>query len=330
MHDPTPPLVWEAGLKLMTGRYLRSWTLAMLATAVLMAGLLGTIFAAQGEWDTLPMLLLITVLSTGGLWLFGMLVMLVLFRGEVRVRYTIDAHGIRMDTIDPVALGAGKAATVIGLLSGKPGLAGAGLIAQSRESEAVRWQGGFHAEADPEALHITIRNRWRPILYIQCTPEIWAAAEARIAAEMQRHGTRGRVSARSPLPWYLGQSVLIVLACLPLLMLADSHDIHLLPPILVLCFALATLWLINLFGWVVLAGLAFIVANVMYELLLPRDSFLHRGRTFTYLETLGGEDVMPLGLAALGAAWLIWLSIRALRGRFLALLLRDADEAEGD
>lgn len=330
MRETLPPLVWETGLKLMTGRYLKSWTLAMLATAAVMLILLGTIFAAGGDGDQLPMLALVTALATGGLWLFGMMVMLLVFRGRVQVRYTIDADGIRMDTIDPMARGAGRAATVIGLLSGKPGLAGAGLIAQSRESEAVRWRGGFRADTDPDALHITIRNRWRPILYVQCTPETYAAAEARIATEMQRHGTEARVSDRSPLPWYLGQTILLVLACVPLFMLVDSHDIHLLPPILVMCFALATLWLINLFGWVVLAGLMFIGGNVVYELLLPRASFLHRGQTFTYLETLGGDDVAPLGLAALGAAWLAWLSIRALRGRFLALLIRDADEADGD
>jgi hypothetical protein len=330
MTDSDTPLVWDAELRLLTGRYLLTWTVVMLASALVMITILGTIFVAEREWDALPMVFVITGLTTAGLWVFGLLVMALVLRGRVRVRYRIDEHGICMQTIDRVVSGAARVATVVGVLAGKPGLAGAGLLARSRESEAVRWRGGFRAVADPDRLHITLRNRWRPLMYIQCTPESYAVAEARIAAEMQRHGTAARTSARSPLPWYLGQTVWLILACLPILMLVESHDIHLLPPILVMCFALATLWLINLFGWVVLAGLAVITGNLFYELLLPRDSYFRRGETFTFFETAGSEDWAAFGLAALGVAWLTRLSIRALRGRYLALLIRDADEADGD
>ncbi|MCU0756183.1 MAG: hypothetical protein MUE46_13810 [Xanthomonadales bacterium] len=329
MQHTDAPLIWEAELKFLSARYLQTWTMAMGATAVLMTMILGTIFAAEGAWDALPMMLLMIGWVVAGLWAFGLAVMALLLRGRVRVRYRVDDRGVRMQTIDRVVSGAARAATVIGALSGKPGLAGVGLIAQSRETEAVGWRGGFQAVADPAQRHITLRNRWRPLLYVQCTPENYAAVEARIAREMQQHGTTTRVSRHSPLPWYLGQSLLLLLACVPLLMLVDSHDIHLLPPILVMCFALATLWLINLFGWVVLAGLMLITGNVLFELFTPRDSYVHRGQTFTAVELAGAEDWAALGLAALGAAWLVRLSIRALRGRFLALLIRDADEADG-
>jgi hypothetical protein len=327
--SPSEPLIWDAELKLFSGRYLVTWTVVMVATAVLMSLILGTIFAAEGDWEALPMLLVMTGLTAAGLWVFGLIVMAILLRGRVRVRYQIDERGIRMETVDRVIGAANKAAIVVGVLSGKPGLAGAGLIAQSRQTEAVRWRGGFRAVADPEALHITVRNRWRPLMYVQCTPETYAAVEARIAAEMERHGTSTRVSGRSPLPWYLGQTALVLLACVPILMLVESHDIHLLPPILVMCFALATVWLINLFGWVVLTGLLVITGNLLIELFTPRNSYFRRGETFTYFQTAGWDDLAAFGLAGLGAAWLAWLSIRAIRGRFLSLLIRDADEADG-
>lgn len=330
MSKQEAALEWQAELKLFSGRYLLTWTVALMATAAVMITILGTIFAAQREWDALPMVVLMTGVVSAGLWLFGLLVMAVLLRGRVLVRYRIDERGIRMQTIDRVVGAAGKAATVAGLLSGKPGLAGAGMIAQSRQSEAIGWRGGFRAVADPEALHITLRNRWRPLMYLQCTPEVYPAVEARIAAEMQRHGTTTRVGRHSPLRWYLGQTVLVLLACLPILMLVESHDIHLLPPILVLCFALATVWLINLFGWVVLAGLLVIAGNLLVELFTPHPSFIRRGQTFTLFDTAGWEDWAAIGLAGFGAVWLAWLSIRALRGRFLSLLLHDASEADSD
>jgi hypothetical protein len=321
--------VWEEDLRLFSPVMLQQWSIAMLATAALMAALLGTLFAAQGEWDALPMLAVIIAGATGGLWLLGLLIMAVLFRGRIRVRYAVTADGIEMETTDRVARSANRAATIVGALARSPGLTGAGLIGVGREREAVRWRGAFRAVPDPGRHVIAIRNRWRDVMLVQCSSENFELVRARIAEAMHAHRTETRVESRSPLPFYLIHSLLVFAASSPLVMLAKEYDLDLLLPILVLCFALATLWLINIFGWVVCAGLLLLFAGTLLNLSSVRESVLSPGETYTGFDVIGDDEGNVLALALAGSIYLTWLAIRAIRGRFLALLVRDSSETDG-
>ncbi len=324
-----PPLIWETDLRLFSPEMLRQWTYAMLATALLMGLLLGTVFAAQGEWDAFPALGLVIGAVTGGIWLLGLLIMAVLFRGRFHVRYTLSDDGIRLETLEAKAKVANRAALVVGVLARKPGLVGAGLIARSRETEAVRWQGAFIAVPNPSRHLIALRNRWRTLMFVQCNPENFAAVYERVVQAMDRHKTAQRVEARSPLPFYLLHSALILAACVPLFMLTEEYDLDLLAPILLLCFALATLWLINLFGWVIYGCLAYLALGTLVDLARVRPSLFSPGETYTGFEVVGGDEAGLLLLAALAAGYLARLAWRALHGRFLALLLRDQAEMDG-
>jgi hypothetical protein len=215
-QPPTEALVWECDLPLLGRDMLRQWAGAMAATALLMVLILGTIFAAQGDWAALPMLAALVLGGAGGLWALGLLIMGVLFRGRDRVRYTVSDQGIRMETLDRVARTAHRVAVVAGVLAGKPGLAGAGLIGRSREVEAVRWHGAFTVKVAPARQMIALRNRWRTLLWVQCTPDNFDAVRDRMMQAMQQHRTAQRVAPTSPLPFYLWHSLGIFLACAPL------------------------------------------------------------------------------------------------------------------
>ena len=329
MSPPTAPLVWETDLPLFSPEMFRQWSYVLLATALLMSLILGTIFAAQREWAALPTLGLMILAISGGIWLFGLILMALLFRGRFRVRYTLSDDGILLESIEPIAKKANRAAVVVGILAQKPGLLGAGLIGRSREAEVVRWQGAFTMAEQPRRHLIALRNRWRTLLLVQCTEENYAAVRERVNQSMQRHKTGSRVAAASPLPFYLRHSALILLASLPLFQLAAEYHLHLLAPILVLCFALATLWLINLFGWVVYAGLLFLAVGTLMDLVRVRQSMFFPGRSYTGFDLLGGDSGVLLLLALLGAGYLAWLAWRALHGRFLALLVRDQGDMDG-
>jgi hypothetical protein len=329
MSPNNAPLTWETDLPLFSREMLQQWSYAMLATALVMGLLLGTIFAAQGEWRAFPMLGVMVASVSGGLWLLGLLIMALLFRGRYRVRYTLSDAGILQETVDSVARTANRAAIVLGVLARKPGLAGAGMIGKSRESESVRWQGAFAAVVKPDRHLIALKNGWRTLMFVQCTVENFAAARERIAAEMQRHKTGKRVEKSSPLPFYLRHSALILLASAPLFALCEEYHLHLLAPILVLCFALAMLWLINLFGWVVYAGLLYLAVGTLLDLARVRQSLFSPGQTFTGFDVFGGDETGIVLLALLGAGYLAWLSWRALRGGFLALLVRDQGDMDG-
>lgn len=317
------PIIWDAELRFFGPEMLRAWGLAMLATWVLMMLILGIALAAQGETEAVPTLALVMLAVTGGLGLLGLLVMLLLFRGGYPVRYTVSADGVQMQTLSQVAKRVNRLAIVLGLLTGKPGLLGSGLIARSRETEALSWQGAFRAELRPQRHLIVLRGAWRNLMLVQCTPQNFAQVAARVQAEITRHGTDRRLPAKSPLPAYLGRSALVGIASWPIFALHAEYDLDLLLPLLMFCFALATVWLIPLFGWVVLGCLGLMAITVVIRLTEPIASIIHPGHSFSYLQVMSGGDWVLLGLALGGGAVLAWQALASLRGRLPAALMAD-------
>jgi hypothetical protein len=321
MTDKHHPIVWETDLPLFSRRMMAQWAYAMLATFAVMVLILGTVFVAQGEWDAVPPMLMMAATVTAGLWLLGVLIMALLFRGKFRVRYRLDDRELRYQVVERKAKVANRLAIVAGALARSPRTLGAGLIAKSQETMAVRWEGAFRAVYDPGRHHITLRNAWRGLFWVQCTPENYAEVAAAIERNMAQQQTASRLAAGSPLPAYLGRSTLVVLACLPLFPLAEEYDTGLFMPIFILCFGLATVWLINLFGWAVLGGLLVQGVLVAADMLRLRESFFRKSETYRGYEVLGPADYELLLLAGIGAGILIWLALRAIRGRWLAALL---------
>lgn len=317
------PIIWDAELRLFSPDMLRAWGLALLVTWLLIMLILGIALAAQGEAEALPTLSLVMLTVTGGLGLLGLLVMLLLFRGGYPVRYTVSADGVQMQTLSRVAKRVNRLAIVLGLLTGKPGLLGSGLIARSRETEALSWQDAFRAELRPQRHLIVLRGAWRNLMLVQCTPQNFAQVAARVQAEITRHGTDRRLPAKSPLPAYLWRSALVGLASWPIFALHAEYDLDLLLPLLMFCFALATVWLIPLFGWVVLGCLGLMAITVAIRLTEPIASILYPGRSFSYLQVMSGGDWILLGLALGGGAILAWLSLASLRGQLPAALMAD-------
>ena len=90
-------IVWETDLRLFGPEMLKGWSLAMVATWVVMMLILGSVFLAQGEADALADMALVFLAVVAGLWGLGFLVMAVLFRGKFRVRYTADTLAFMRD-----------------------------------------------------------------------------------------------------------------------------------------------------------------------------------------------------------------------------------------
>ena len=322
----TEPLVWETNLPLLSRMMLRQWTVVMLLSALVMALILGSIFAAQQQWDVLrPMAILIGAV-TCGIWLLGILIMAVLFRGHYRVRYTLSMQGLRCDTVDQVAKTVNRLAIGLGILMGKGQLLGAGLIGTSRESEEVQWSGAFQARFDAKHHTVLMRNGWRTLLWVQCTAENYAEVAERVSQHMTRRHTSSRLAKGSPVAAYLGRSLLVFLACAPLFPLAEEYHTGLFLPMFTLCFALAMVWLINLFGWAVLGGLGLQILMVILAQFEERPSSFNPGESYKAYEVLGGDDFSLFLVAGMGVAGLLWLCFGALRGRWLAALVADQSD----
>jgi len=109
----------------------------------------------------------------------------------------------------------------------------------------------------------------------------------------------------------------------------EAFDLDVLVPMIMLAFALATLWLIPLFGYVVLLTNALILLAFAGELFEESTSLFRRGETYLQYEVFSDSDWAHLVAALFALGYLSWLSIRAVRGKLLSLLVRDQDDMGG-
>ncbi len=323
-------LSWEIGIPLLTNpRMLKTVALVVVLSVLVVLLLVGVVIASQGEWGDILALAKIFALVGVGLFVLFVLVMGVVFGNRLRTRYTVDEDGIVQETVDKVGKVGSRLAVIAGVLGRSPGTTGAGLIAMSNEVAALSWGGAFRVDAVPRRHLLVFRNAWRPIMEVYCTPENFAAVEALVRERMEERRTAERVEAKSPLPRYLLHTVLVLAASFAVLVAHDAFDLDVLVPMIMLAFALATVWLIPLFGYVVLLTNALILFAFVMVLLEERTSMFRRGETYLHYEVFSDADWGHLVLALAGLAYLSWLSIRAVRGKLLSLLVRDQDDMGG-
>ena len=322
------PIEWEIAVPLLGNRaVMGDWVKLCVATGIVTGGLIGLLLAVQGEWGAvLSVLIAIGALSLG-LFVFGIVIMAVFFGGHMHFKFTLDADGIRCDMVDRRARTANRLALVAGVLAGRPGTAGAGALAMSRESESVAFAGGFRATFNQDSRQIDLRNGWRRLMVVYATPENYAVVAARIDASMGTAGTAARVRTGNPLPKRLGLSALVVIATLPVFALVDTYDVSLFVVLLLLCFAMATLWLIRVFGVVVIGCAAVIVAMVAVSALEVRVSMFDAAVTYRHFEVFDENDLLLILIAGVGLAVLVGMSVAALRGKLPAMLEEDAESA---
>jgi hypothetical protein len=306
---------------------LRTFALVTVLSVTVVVLLLGVVFGSQGDWDDVLVMAEIFALVGVGLFVLFVLVMGLVFGNRLRSRYTVNDDGIVQETVDKVGKVGSRLAVIAGILGRSPGTTGAGLIAMSNEVAALSWDGAFRVDAVPRRHLLVFRNAWRPIMEVYCTPGNYAAVEALVRERMAQRRTAERVEAKSPLPQYLLHTLLIFVASFLVLVAYDAFDLDVLVPMIMLAFALATLWLIPLFGYVVLLTNALILLAFAGELFEESTWLFRRGETYRQYEAFSNADWAHLVAALLALGYLSWLSIRAVRGKLLSLLVRDRRDA---
>ena len=322
------PLTWERDVPLLThpailGSIAKLWIVTGLLMLALVSGIVGI---QDGIRAVVPIAAMMLLLAAG-LFMLSLLVMLVVFGNRMRMGFVIDDRGIVARVIDNRAKTANRLAAAVGALAGKPGVAGAGLIAMHDEERSAVWTSIAAVKYDPRRHTITLRNSWRTVLHVFCTPQNYEDAAARIAANVAT-AARPPVDRRNPLWTALGLTVVVLLATLPLFAMPHPFEPHLFAVIFTLCFALATVWLVPLMAWAVLGGLSWIVATILLRGIEPTFNQF-AGTSNTGFGRLDSSDVAGLAVAAVGLAILAWISVAALRGWIPSLLMRDTKEMAG-
>ncbi|ALG68037.1 hypothetical protein [Beggiatoa leptomitoformis] len=109
-------------------------------------------------------------------WLF----LIMVYRGQYAVEFTLDDKGVRCYTqtqqtkknhlINTITV-------IFGLLSGKPTVVGAGLLAQSRQSVFLNWQRIRKVSYQPQRHTILLRGAWTENIALFCTAENYLQIE---------------------------------------------------------------------------------------------------------------------------------------------------------
>ncbi len=325
MPNKQSSLVWEVTIPLITNpNMVGAWFKAMGATYILCMVLLGVIFIGTGEVESLPMLAGVFALVTLGIVVLGLLIMLLVFGNRFQARFTVSDEGIRYEGIDKRAQTLARIAVMLGAATGNVRTAGAGLLAISQEKVELKWAGAFEARYLPRRKIIVIRNQWRDLMHVFCTKVNYEQVQSRIEQEIGKQGTKERLDKiPSPLPKALLKTLAVLLASIPLFTLNDLADLNIFVPIVIMFFSVAMVWLIPLFAWVVLPMLGYILIHLLVVLLEVREYTLVSTYRYTRFEALDGDEWTLLILVLVSMAYLGWLSIQALRGRLMPVLIQD-------
>ena len=307
---------WEIDVPLLSNRWMwLDWAKVLGWTYLIMTGLMALIFTASGEAaDVLPFLW-IFALVVGGLAIFGLLVMGLFFGNRYRMRFTVSEEGVMAQTLD-------RRAKFVNRLP----VGGAALIAQSREDESFPWQAIATAHPYPRQKVVILRNRWRRLMILHCPSQDFPSISAYVQGRIREEGVALR-SRGNPLPLRLLWTALAVLACIPLFAMPYPLEFDLFLPILLICFALATVWLSRFMGVVVLGASLYAIISILVQGLEVRQSeFFSTLRSYTAFAWMDPGEWIQLALTLAGLLLLSFLSIQALRGRLPSMLEQDAGE----
>ncbi|MDD2467801.1 MAG: hypothetical protein PHI97_27805 [Desulfobulbus sp.] len=117
-------------------------------------------------------------------WVFIMLV----WRGRYEVECILDSSGVRCRTQKSQAKKnkiINVLTVVLGLLSGKPSVAGAGMLAQSRQDQTIRWKNIRKVKRYPRIHAILVHGGFAEHLALFCTPENYEEVDALVSRQCE-------------------------------------------------------------------------------------------------------------------------------------------------
>ncbi|MDD4757125.1 MAG: hypothetical protein PHG29_13685 [Prolixibacteraceae bacterium] len=123
------------------------------------------------------------------LFLLTYLFIRLVWGGKYDVGFELDRNGIRNYTLKKQSNRnriINTLTVLTGLLSGKPAVAGAGILAQSRQDVLVRWRNIRKVGFYPESQTIMIKGGFAENIAVFCTNENYTEVEAFIQLKLQK------------------------------------------------------------------------------------------------------------------------------------------------
>lgn len=115
------------------------------------------------------------------LFLLTYLFIKIVWGGNYEVGFELDKTGIRSYTLENQARKnriINTLAVVLGLFSGKPAIAGAGVLAQSRQEVSVKWNNIRKVKYLPQKQAVLLKGGFTENIAVFCTPANYMEVEA--------------------------------------------------------------------------------------------------------------------------------------------------------
>ncbi len=122
----------------------------------------------------------------GLLFILTYIVIMVLYRGNYAVGFVIDTKGIRCYTQKKQAKKnniINSLAIILGIFSRKPGVAGAGMLAQTRQDIRINWKHIKKVRYRPKRYMILVNGNFAEHIAVFCTPKNYEKVKSIIDAE---------------------------------------------------------------------------------------------------------------------------------------------------
>lgn len=320
-------LEWDTDVHILTHPLMLANAAKLLViTGLVMGALMSGLMAITGDFDAVVPMLKMTAMVTAALAVVFAFASFVVLRNRVHLRFKVDCNGALAEMSDRRARTANQLAIAAGLVTGRPVVAGAGLLANAGSEQHIAWSSVAKARFHKTLRAIELKNSWRTMVTLFCTEENYGPVAAYVETALASRPAEARRPRKSPLPMLLLHTLLVIAACVPLFGLPDLGEQVLFPALLVLCFALASLWLVPPLGWVVFASLVWLV---VLEVLAQSESriSIFDGSPYRAYEVMSTDDVTILIAAGLAAVYLVWLCVGLMRGTVRSGLAGDLIEA---
>lgn len=124
----------------------------------------------------------------GALLFFTWIFILLVYRGRYEAEFVLDENGVLCRTQakqQKINRTVNALTVVLGLLSGKPGVAGAGMLAQSKQEAYLQWKSITKVKCDSRRQVIFLWSGRMEQIALFCTPDNYAEVEQFVLEKTQ-------------------------------------------------------------------------------------------------------------------------------------------------
>jgi hypothetical protein len=186
--DPAGTIRWRVEVPLVTNRFIMlDVVLGSAATVALCGVIFAAIFGSSGGMKGVVAGFTAAAWAGVVLLVMSVLVLALIFGNKWPLEFVINEDGVVQNNISERAHAINRFSWILALLTGRPLMAGPGLIAQSREVVGIAWDEVRRVRRYPALGVIGIRGGFLDNVRLFCLPSNYADVAQRVEAMVKQH-----------------------------------------------------------------------------------------------------------------------------------------------